>query len=200
MTIKGLVLDTETTGLNQAQVIEMAYMPIESDFSFNTHTVECERFLPRKAIEPEAIGVHGILDSDLLSKPKTADLFKVMPLVAQSTYVVGHNVEFDTNAINNSSSIEHNFKEICTKRLAIHTFPDEKSYRLTRLADRLISEKVKNYIDDAHSAKADVIMCALLLEHIVSTLNQRDNKQYTFDELYQLSTEIGYIPYGEKAA
>lgn len=200
MTIKGLVLDTETTGLNQAQVIEMAYMPIDNDVSVNAHTVECERFLPRKAIESEAISVHGILEADLLGKPKTADLLSIMPLVAQSTYVVGHNIEFDTNAINNSSSVKHNFKEICTKRLAIYTFPDEKSYRLTCLADKFISEKVKNYIDDAHSAKADVIMCALLLEHIVATLNKRDDKQYTLDELYQLSTEIGCIPYGRKAA
>ena len=200
MTIKAIILDTETTGLNLPQVIEMAYMPINDDININPQAVVSERFMPRKMIEAEAVTIHGIYDLDLIGKPDTGSIISVMPLVAKVEYIIGHNIEYDVGAINNSTSVAYSFKGICTKRLAVNAYPQERSHKLTRLVERFLKQEAEDYIGDAHSAKADVVMCGLLLKHIARTLSERDNKPYTLDDLYELSIRADYNTYGRQQA
>ena len=117
--IKAIVLDTETTGLCLPQVVELAYMSIDDDMLIKEDDVVCERFQPRKLMEADASAVNGIFDMDLIGKPKTENLLQVMPVVGEVQYIVGHNVEFDANAINLSINRTYDFKQICTKRLAM---------------------------------------------------------------------------------
>lgn len=195
MSVRAIVLDTETTGLEEPQVIELAYMPVLNDITFVLDDLACQRFKPNKKIEFEAIGVHGITDAMLRDQPNTKDIVSVMPMVDGAVCIIGHNIEYDINAIKNSIGHDIDFKFICTKRLALHAFPDERSYSLVNLVKRFTNKDAQSYLKAAHSAAADVVMTGLLMQSIANALKARDGKNYDVDALFELSESIGHTPY-----
>lgn len=92
------VLDTETTGLNQAtgdKIIEIALL------SYNLETKQLvdryvQRIDPDRPIDPSAQAVHGISYEELIGQPKWEDVVDdIYGRLAESNLLVAHNFGFD---------------------------------------------------------------------------------------------------------
>jgi DNA polymerase-3 subunit epsilon len=97
--LKGIVLDTETTGLNTAEciVIELGMIL----FEFDPQTGQVHRVLkvfdeledPGVPIPPETTAVHHITD-DMVRGKRINDQ-EVLSMLAQASVVIAHNAAFD---------------------------------------------------------------------------------------------------------
>lgn len=183
-----MILDTETTGFNEPEVIELAYRLLANDLT-EIDGAYCQRFNPSKEIEKGAVKVHGIKQESLKDSPSCKGLLEHAPKVMSAKYIIGHFIEYDIAAINHSVGEKHTFKTICTKRLALEVFKDKLSYSLVNLTKSLgvIEQSV---IDNAHSADADVYMTMSLLEQIVKALKEQTGKDYDLDALYLLCSSL----------
>lgn len=99
--MKVLGLDTETTGLKQAdghRIIEIAMTLVEVGDGFSMKVLEKyeQRINPLRAIDPGAEAVHKIRITDLTHEP---EWIKVAPVVAswlgKADLVIAHNMAFD---------------------------------------------------------------------------------------------------------
>jgi DNA polymerase-3 subunit epsilon len=95
-----IVLDTETTGMNQLgvhyeghKIIEIgAVEVINRRLTGNNFHVYLK---PDRLVDPEAFGVHGIADEFLLDKPTFADVADVFLDYIRGAELVIHNASFD---------------------------------------------------------------------------------------------------------
>ncbi len=95
-----IVLDTETTGMNQIgahyeghKIIEIgAVEVINRRLTGNNFHVYLK---PDRLVDPEAFGVHGIADEFLLDKPVFADVVDEFLDYIRGAELVIHNASFD---------------------------------------------------------------------------------------------------------
>ncbi len=95
-----IVLDTETTGMNQIgahyeghKVIEIgAVEVINRRLTGNNYHIYLK---PDRLIDPEAFGVHGIADEFLLDKPQFGDIADEFIDYIRGAELVIHNASFD---------------------------------------------------------------------------------------------------------
>lgn len=175
-----IVLDTETTGFEEPQPIEIAYVVLKGPVDLEITAEYCARFKPSKSISLGALATHHIMDEDLLDcEPHTA--FK-LPNVAE--YLIGHNVDFDWEAIG-----KPDIKRIDTVGIARRLWPTADSHGLGALMYLLRRDTARELLKDAHSAAADVRNCVRLLVHMLPMLKGPK----TWEELWQIS-ESARIP------
>ena len=86
-----LVFDTETTGTNEPQIIEAAWIKVASPFDLVQIESFNKRYLPSKPIELGATATHHILIEDLVNCPPSSEFS--LPL--EIDYLIGHNVDYD---------------------------------------------------------------------------------------------------------
>ena len=179
-----LILDTETHGMNGLP-IEIAYVPV----SIANGKLELDRaqmfdqlYQVDEPISYGAMAVHHILESDLVGMPHYTE-FK---LPAQTTYIIGHNVDFDVAVIARCGIDVSNMQAICTLALARKVWPNADAHNLSALIYMISkgSPKAREMIKGAHRADADVILTANLLMHIVHLLGVQ-----SLDELYAASED-----------
>ena len=184
-----MILDTETTGFDKPQVIELAYQIISDDLNEVSGGFYCRRFKPSKDIEEGAFNVHKISQESLYDEPNSDTLLRHATKVEQSKYIIGHHIKYDIDAINNSVNKTHNFKTICTKRLALKVLDSQPSYSLVNLTKSLgvVDQEI---IDKAHSAEADVYMTLKLLQHIASVLNHQTGLVHNLDDLFDICESL----------
>ncbi|ARR49988.1 DNA polymerase III subunit epsilon [Photobacterium damselae subsp. damselae] len=95
-----IVFDTETTGMNMSgphyeghRIIEIGAVEIiNRKLTGNTFHVYIK---PDRAIDPEAIEVHGITDEFLVGKPTYAEIHQEFMDFIQGAELVAHNAPFD---------------------------------------------------------------------------------------------------------
>jgi len=95
-----IVLDTETTGMNQIgahyeghKIIEIgAVEVINRRLTGNNYHIYLK---PDRLVDPEAFGVHGIADEFLLDKPTFADIADEFIEYIRGAELVIHNASFD---------------------------------------------------------------------------------------------------------
>lgn len=157
------VFDTETTGLEEPDVIEIAWAgldqvhPLSADAIF----IEERRFKPRKPITLGAMAAHHIIDEDLTSEPKWPGFW--MP---PGEYLIGHNVDYDWKAIGSPP-----MKRICTLAFARSLWPELDSHSLGALTYHLGNrEEARVALKGAHSAATDTYLCCRLLVAILYAL------------------------------
>lgn len=98
-------------------------------------------------------------------------------------YLIGHNIDFDWAVIN-----KPNLKRICTLALARKAWPDLGSHTQSALMYFLYRSHARNTLKKAHSADADVLICASILKMLI--------KHYaisSIEDLYSAS-EVARIP------
>lgn len=156
--------------------------------------MHCKRFMPSKDIEAGAFRVHGISKNQLVDMPASQNLLRELPKILSTTYIIGHRIEYDVNAINVSTNKKIEFKTICTKRLAYEVYDSQRSWSLVNLCTEmgLVDESLSN---KAHSADSDVIMTTRLLTHLVKTLSARTGRIYTLDTLYDYCNSLHPMRY-----
>lgn len=89
-----LILDTETTGLNDDdEIIQLALVNLRGEIHFQT-------FLrPLTAISDEAFSVHGITNVELLDAPGFADIYGRLREILHDREVIAYNAKFDNRMI-----------------------------------------------------------------------------------------------------
>lgn len=183
-----IILDTETHTLNGLP-IEIAYAPVEvhaGKLSLDKSQLFDQLYQVNQPISYAAMAVHHILESDLVDQP----LYTSFELPADTTYIIGHNVDYDMAAIARCGVQTQDIKAICTLALARKVWPQADAHNISALIYLISkgSDKARELLKGAHRADADIILTANILMHIVHHLNI-----HNIDDLY-LASEQARIP------
>jgi len=177
--MKAVVFDTETTGLVDPEIVEVAYIPL-GDIKFEVPEMAGEpfnqRYKPTKPIETGAMATHHILNSDVVDCPPS-DSFEF----PDCEYVVGHNIDYDINVAWFEGREQP--KRICTLAMSRLTYPDI-SHKQGSVLYHILGEPARGFLKDAHSALADVIVCRMLLDHFIQLHDLQ-----TWEEVYAFSED-----------
>jgi exodeoxyribonuclease X len=179
-----IILDTETHTLNGLP-IEIAYAPIEINagkLTLDKSKLFDQLYQVGTPISYAAMAVHHILESDLENQPH----YKTFKLPETTTYIIGHNIDYDIAAIARCGVDVSNIKPICTLALARKTWPDAEAHNISALIYLISkgSDKAREMLKGAHRADADIILTANILMHIIHHLNIQ-----TIEQLYVASEE-----------
>ena len=183
-----IILDTETHTLNGLP-IEIAYAPVEvhaGKLSLDKSQLFDQLYQVNQPISYAAMAVHHILESDLVDQP----LYTSFELPADTTYIIGHNVNYDMAAIARCGVETQDIKAICTLALARKVWPQADAHNISALIYLISkgSDRARELLKGAHRADADIILTANILMHIVHHLNI-----HNIDDLY-LASEQARIP------
>src|SRR5574341_981657 len=167
-----IIFDTETTGFNEPQVIELAWLgwgPEDGSFY--------ERYKPSKVLEWGAVATHHILMEDLEGKPPSSEA----RLPAGLRYIIGHNVDFDWTVMG-----QPDVKRICTLAMARAVWPDLDSHSLTACMyfTEGATAATRQMVKGAHNALDDVMMTKRLLDTITDLM-----KITSLERLWELSED-----------
>jgi exodeoxyribonuclease X len=171
---RAIVLDTETTGIDNPDVIQLAYSePAESPHAVDT--AHCVMFRPTKPIALGALATHHILAEELQHLEPWPGRWE---LPAGTEYIVGHKVDFDWEAIG-----KPDVKRICTLALARYVWPDLDSHSLGALTYYIHDHReAKSLLQSAHSASTDILLCHHVLLRLIDAAGAK-----TWPDLWALS-------------
>ncbi|GAA5007381.1 DUF3820 family protein [Acinetobacter puyangensis] len=197
MSFSSLVLDTETHRLN-GNPIEIAYAPIQLDqrgLMVNESLIYDEYFSLDQdtEIQLSSMAIHHILPQDLVGKAN----FREFRLPQDTIYLIGHNIDYDIQAIARCGQDVRHIKPICTLALARYVWPNLDSHSLSTLSyvisDNL--EQTRQQLKNAHNAKTDILLTANLLDKIIQHYQITD-----IEQLYQQSQQARlpqFMPFGK---
>lgn len=182
--MQAIILDTETHTLN-GQPIEIAYAPIqvnEGKLTLDKSKIFDQLYRADEPISYAAMAVHHILESELIDQPH----YTTFSLPQQTTYIIGHNIDYDIRAIEKCGVDTSNIKAICTLALARLVWPDAEAHNISALIYMITkgSEKAREMIKKAHRADMDIILTANILMHEIHHLNIQ-----SIEELYKASED-----------
>lgn len=183
--MQAIILDTETHTLNGLP-IEIAYAPIE----INAGKLSLDRSkmfdqlysIGDEKISFAAMAVHHILESEIADQPN----FSSFSLPEETTYIIGHNIDYDIRAIQQCGVDTSHIKAICTLALARLVWPEAEAHNISALIYMISkgSEKAREMLKGAHRADADIILTANILMHIIYKLNIQ-----SIEELFEASED-----------
>jgi DNA polymerase III, epsilon subunit and related 3'-5' exonucleases len=113
------IFDSETTGLNDPQLVEAGYLQLEAIQGLPVATEFLQRYKPSKPIELGALATSHILDEELADCPDHTEF----QLPANIEYLIGHNVDYDWGVIG-----QPELKRICTAALSRRLWPGADSH------------------------------------------------------------------------
>lgn len=152
-----IFLDTETTGIENCRLIELAIADVPPPGTFNP-LIEVFRFRPAVSITPEASAVNGITDDMVKDLPLFCQdpLYSTLKWRIENSVVIAHNASFDIGVLEREGIFPKHF--ICTKEAAKRVYKTLSSHSLQYLREHL-ELKVDG---DAHSAWGDVAVLRAL--------------------------------------
>ena len=174
-----IIFDTETTSKNDPIIIEAAWLELASLTPFTLSNAHCQRYNPGQPITLGSLAVHHILDEELTDCPPSAS-FK---LPSEVQYLIGHNIDFDWKAIGSPD-----IRRICTLALSRRAWPELDSHSQGALIYYIDRLHARDRLKNAHSAAADVALCADILRRLC--------EHFDISELEQLwaASEQARIP------
>lgn len=102
MTVRAIVFDTETTGLDPAaghRIVEIGC--VETIDFIPTGKVWHQYLNPERDVPPEVVAVHGITGEFLADKPVFAQVFAdLLDFLGHDTKLIAHNAAFDMKFLN----------------------------------------------------------------------------------------------------
>ena len=183
--MQAIILDTETHTLNGLP-IEIAYAPIQIEqgkLSLDREKIFDQLYsIGDEKISYAAMAVHHILESDLVDQPN----FGTFELPQETTYIIGHNIDYDIRAIQQCGVDTSHIKAICTLALSRLVWPHAEAHNISALIYMISkgSSKAREMLKGAHRADADIILTANILMHIIHHLGIQ-----TIEELYEVSED-----------
>lgn len=182
--MKSIILDTETHTLNGLP-IEIAYAPIEiqqGKLSLDKTQIFDQLYSIGEPISYASMAVHHILESDIADQPS----YTTFQLPSETSYIIGHNIDYDVQAIARCGVDVSYLKPICTLALARQVWPNAEAHNISALIYQISrgSEKARELLKGAHRADADIILTANILMHIIAHLGVQ-----TVEELYTASED-----------
>jgi exodeoxyribonuclease X len=188
--VSALILDTETTTIDEPEVIELGWRLTTNFSQLLAGTYDdafCGRFTPRKPAAFGAMAVHHILPEDLIDLPPSEGALSYAPSAPQ--YWIGHNIDFDWKALGCPL-----VNRICTLAMARHLWPECDAHNLSAITYFLFgaTPQVRDRLRGAHSALNDVDLCAAILQRCIEVCGATSfSELYRFSELARIPT-IGY--------
>lgn len=187
--MQAIILDTETHTLNGLP-IEIAYAPIQIEngkISLDKSRIFDQLYQVDEPISFAAMAVHHILESDLIDQPH----YSSFELPAETTFIIGHNIDYDIRALEKCGVDTSKIKAICTLALARRVWPNAEAHNISALIYMITkgSEKARDMIKKAHRADMDIILTANILMHEVHQLQIQ-----SIEELY-IASEEARIPH-----
>lgn len=182
--MQAIILDTETHTLN-GQPIEIAYAPIQihdGKLTLDKSQIFDQLYRVDEPISYAAMAVHHILESELVDQPH----YTSFSLPQDTTYIIGHNIDYDIRALEKCGVDTSKIKAICTLALARLVWPDAEAHNISALIYMITkgSAKARDMIKKAHRADMDIILTANILMHEIHHL-----KIQTIEELYTASED-----------
>lgn len=182
--MSAIIYDTETTGFKSADIIEAAWLRVESPQKLAVTESFEKRYKPSQPIQLGALATHHILEEEL----EDCDPSTWHSLPDDIEYLIGHNIDFDWEV-----SGKPNVRRICTLALARKYFPQLDSHKQTALVYYFHPHDqahAREMIKNAHSALADVHMCNLVLGFIIERIEEVTGQRIeSWDELWALSED-----------
>ncbi len=187
--MKAIIFDTETTGLNEPEIVSAAW--IDANAGALTPITE-QRFKPSKPIELGAVATHHIFPDDVKDCPPSSS-FK---LPEGTTHIVAYNADFDWIAIGSPD-----VKRIDVCAMARHVFPGLDCYSQTAVFYHLfgMTDLNRRMMRESHGAYADVRACRMIYERILFTIAGVSNTS-DLDEVWRFSEECRVpqvMPFGK---
>lgn len=179
--MNAIILDSETTGFKDPQMIEGAWLKLDSVTSLNIVEQFLQRYKPSKAIELGALATSHILDEELVDCPPHTDF--TLPFGTQ--YIIGHNVDYDWDVIG-----KPDVKRICTQALSRALWPDADSHSQSAMIYKHYRSEARQMLHGAHAALDDVKNCRLLLVKILESIAAHNGAPvFSFEDLWMISEE-----------
>lgn len=185
--MNAIILDTETTGLDEPEPVEIAWLGIEGPADLEVTQEFCCRYKPSKPISLGALATHHIMDEDLVNCAPGSDFH----LPEGIEYLIGHNVDFDWRVIG-----EPEVKRIDTCCLSRKLWPKADSHSQSAMLYLLERRTARAYLRNVHSAAVDAHNCSRLLRHILAALGD----PMTWQALWLLSEDArvpDVMPFGK---
>jgi len=179
-----LVLDTETTGLNEGEICEIAIIDSKGEILLDT------RVKTKNAIPKEATAIHGISDADVSKSPTWPEIQEIVLDLTNGQNVVVYNAVYDRRIMHQSDRLwdlmpaDYKLlaKYFCCMEAYADYYGDWNSYRGSYTwqslgkAYKLVTRE--NHTG-AHSALADCIACLRVARFLLDT-------EHNFDKLDNL--------------
>ena len=159
---KVIIFDTEATDIKEPVLIEAAWLEVTGFAPLTIGSQFVQRYNPGKPISLGALATHHILDEELINCPPASSF----QLPSDVSYLIGHNVDFDWQVLGQPP-----IKRICTLALARKLWPNLDSHSQSALLYYLDRQHAREQLRNAHSALADVGICAKILEAICTEFN-----------------------------
>lgn len=156
-----ILLDTETTGLKDPEIIEVAWIRLSDPATLMAELFFEQRYKPSKPIELGALATHHVYDEELADCPPSSS-FK---LPEGTDYIIGHNIDYDWGAIG-----KPDVKRICTQAFSRSLWPEADSHSQSAMIYLLERDTARTKLKNAHSAMVDIANCGFLLKAIIAKL------------------------------
>jgi DNA polymerase III subunit epsilon len=157
-----VILDTETTGLYNADIIELAVIDSGKKSLFNT------RIKPTIPITDGAYNVHGISENDLVNCPSFPDVYKQLKAVIENKLVLIYNSDFDAPLLHDNC-VKHGLKPIKFKSLCVMLL---YAQWVGEWSDYWGSFRWQKLPGGDHSALGDCVACLDCLEEMANDSNE----------------------------
>lgn len=159
---KFLVLDTETTGLNDGEICQIAVIRSDGIVVYDTFV------RTHDPIPAEATAIHKITDELVLEAPTFPVVAEVLKTLLFGQVVVTYNAVYDRKMLHQSAEIwdmpKIDWKSLATFHCAMEAYAEyygqwnnyHKSYTWQKLSVAAKSEDL--LVENAHSALGDCVM------------------------------------------
>lgn len=174
-----LVLDTETTGLDQAEIVQIAILSSAGETLLDT------LIQPKRPIPHDATAIHGITDEMCKNSPTWVELSPKIQEILNGQLIVVYNAVYDRKIMHQTAErwelpkIE--WKEISTWLCAMEAFAeyygDWNDYRGNYRWQKLVTA-VRHFDilpNNAHSALGDCLMTLGVVQHMLKAESEADN-------------------------
>ena len=155
---KLVFLDTETTGIANGRLIQLAYKKQDAE------KILVEYFKPPVPIEIEAMSVHHITEKKVADKPSfnASPAHSALATLLADTILVAHNAKFDMGIL--ATEGIKTLTYICTMKVA-QTMYDLPMYKMQYLR---YLWGIDHDAATAHDAEGDVIILEKVFDHMLA--------------------------------
>lgn len=164
-----VVIDVEGNGQSPQEIIELAIISLRQ-----ARIVGAPRewlIRPLKPVSERASNLHGILNRDIETKPRFAEISSEVSHVLGQHAVIGHNVAVDVRLLKEKLPWWNPIVAIDTMRLARWANPSAGSYALSSLIEHYgLASRLNGR---PHRAASDALAAAELFLELVRQLDKR---------------------------
>ncbi|MCA9340653.1 MAG: 3'-5' exonuclease [Candidatus Saccharibacteria bacterium] len=157
-----LILDTETTGLHDGEIVQIAIINQQADVLLNTYVK------PARPIPIDAQRIHGISDETVASAPTWPQLVDHVRSIIQGQLLIVYNAVYDRRMMHQSGEYHGlekvEWKNVATWFCAMEAYAEHygdwnayrQSYRWQKLSNAAAQCGVN--VANAHDALGDCLM------------------------------------------